>query len=241
MSKRQVGDIKMLSIRLNKYIAEAGICSRRKADELIDNKSVKVNGIIAEKGTIINPEIDKVEVDGKIIKQEDKKVYILLNKPEGYVTTVSEQFNRPCVMDLIKENIRVYPVGRLDMYTTGLLILTNDGEFANSITHPKHHIYKTYEVVAEKNVSNEDIKKLEKGVDIGGYVTKEASVKRIANNKINITIGEGKNRQVRKMIEAVHNKVVKLNRSKIGELTLDNLKQGEYKYLSKKELELIYK
>lgn len=231
----------MASIRLNKYIAEAGICSRRKADELIDNKRVKLNGIIVEKGTVINPEKDKVEVDGKIIKREYKKVYILLNKPEGYVTTVSEQFNRPCVIDLIKENIRVYPVGRLDMYTTGLLILTNDGEFANSITHPKNNIYKTYEVETEKNISNQDIIKLEKGVDIGGYVTKEAKVKRIANNKINITIGEGKNRQVRKMIEAVQNKVIKLNRAKIGELTLGDLKQGEYKYLNKKELELIYK
>jgi len=231
----------MASIRLNKYIAESGICSRRKADELIDNKRVKVNGFVVGKGTVIDSEKDKVEVDGKIIKQEDKKVYILLNKPEGYVTTVSEQFNRPCVIDLIKEEARVYPVGRLDMYTTGLLILTNDGDFANSITHPKHQIYKTYEVETEENLSNQDIIKLQKGVNIGGYITKEAKVKKISNNKINITIGEGKNRQVRKMIEAVHNKVVKLNRSKIGELTLDNLKQGEYKYLSKKELELIYK
>ena len=234
-------NIKMASIRLNKYIAESGICSRRKADELIDNKRVKVNGFVVGKGTVIDSEKDKVEVDGKIIKQEDKKVYILLNKPEGYVTTVSEQFNRPCVIDLIKEEARVYPVGRLDMYTTGLLILTNDGDFANSITHPKHQIYKTYEVETEENLSNQDIIKLQKGVNIGGYITKEAKVKKISNNKINITIGEGKNRQVRKMIEAVHNKVVKLNRSKIGELTLDNLKQGEYKYLSKKELELIYK
>ena len=231
----------MASIRLNKYIAEAGICSRRKADELVENKRVKVNGTIAEKGASVNTETDKVEVDGKIIKKEDKKVYILLNKPEGYITTAHEQFNRPCVIDLIKEDIRVYPVGRLDMYTTGLLLLTNDGDFANSITHPKNNIYKTYEVETQKNISNQDIIKLEKGVDIGGYVTKEAKVKRIANNKINITIGEGKNRQVRKMIEAVENKVVKLNRVSIGEITLGNLRVGEYKYLSKKEIELIYK
>lgn len=231
----------MASVRLNKYIAESGVCSRRKADELIDNKRVKVNGIIAEKGTAINTEIDRVEVDGKIIKQEDKKVYILLNKPGGYVTTVSEQFNRPCVIDLIKEDVRVYPVGRLDMYTTGLLLLTNDGDFANSITHPKHNIYKTYEVETEKKITNHDIIKLEKGVDIGGYITKEAKVKSIANNKINITIGEGKNRQVRKMIEAVKNKVIKLNRVKIGELTLGNLELGEYKYLDENEIKLIYK
>lgn len=231
----------MVNIRLNKFIAESGICSRRKADELIDSKKVKVNGKIAEKGITIDVLTDKVEVDGKIIKQEEKKIYILLNKPEGYVTTVNEQFNRPCVIDLIKEDIRVYPVGRLDMYTTGLLLLTNDGDFANSVTHPKHHIYKTYEVETSKNISDQDIKKLENGVDIGGYVTKEAKVERKANNKINITIGEGKNRQVRKMIEAIQNKVVKLNRTRIGELTLGNLKQGAYKYLTEKELKLIYK
>lgn len=231
----------MSTVRLNKFIAESGICSRRKADKLIENKQVKVNGIIAEKGIGINTEVDVVEVNGKIIKQEDKKVYILLNKPEGYVTTMHEQFNRPCVIDLIKEDIRVYPVGRLDMYTTGLLVLTNDGNFANSITHPKNNIYKTYEVETNKDISNEDIKKLEKGVNIGGYLTKEAKVKRIANNKISITIGEGKNRQVRKMIEAINNKVIKLDRIKIGELTYDNLKQGQYKYLSEQELKLIYK
>lgn len=231
----------MDSIRLNKYIANSGICSRRKADELIDNKKVKVNGSIAEKGISIDIQKDVVEVDGKIIKQEEKKIYIILNKPVGYVTTVKEQFNRPCVTDLIKENIRVYPIGRLDMDTSGLLILTNDGDLTNKITHPKNHIYKTYEVETEENISNDDIKKLRKGVDIGGYVTKEAEIKRIDNNKIYVTIGEGKNRQVRKMLEAVHNKVVRLHRAKIGELTLGDLKQGQYKYLNKEELKLIYK
>ena len=134
----------MSNIRLNKYIAEAGVCSRRAADILIDDEKVKINGVIADKGTSVDTEKDIVEVNGKIIKREDKKVYILLNKPVGYVTTVKEQFNRPCVIELIKENVRVYPVGRLDMNTSGLLLLTNDGELTNSITHPKHHIYKTY-------------------------------------------------------------------------------------------------
>lgn len=231
----------MSNIRLNKYIAEAGICSRRKADELIDNKRVLVNGTIGQKGNIIDTLKDKVEIDGKIIKIQDKKVYILLNKPLGYVTTVKEQFDRPCVIDLIKEDVRVYPVGRLDMDTTGLLILTNDGDFANSITHPKHHIYKMYEVEMKNNISNQDISKLEEGVEIGGYITKPAKVKRINANKIYITIGEGKNRQVRKMIETVGNKVTKLNRIKIGELTLGRLTQGQYKYLTQKEISLIYK
>jgi len=229
------------NIRLNKYIAEAGICSRRKADELIDSKRVKVNGTLADKGININVQTDVVEVDGKVIRKENKKVYILLNKPAGYITTVNEQFNRPCVIDLIKEKTRVYPVGRLDMDTTGILLLTNDGDFANSITHPKNNIFKTYEADTFKNISAEDISNLEKGVDIGGYITKPAKVKRLKENKIQITISEGKNRQVRKMIEAVNNKVKKLNRIKIGKLTLGNIKEGEYKYLSKEELELIYK
>ena len=232
---------KISNIRLNKFIAQSGICSRRMSDVLIDDKKVKVNGNIAEKGIVIDSEKDTVEVNGKIIKIVDKKVYILLNKPVGYVTTVKEQFNRPCVIDLIKEEIRVYPVGRLDMDTSGLLLLTNDGDFANSITHPKNNIYKTYEVETKKNISDDDIKKLEKGVDIGGYITKQAKIKIIKENKIHITISEGKNRQVRKMLEAVENKVYKLKRIKIGELTLGELKIGEYRYLNYNQLNSIYK
>ncbi len=232
----------MNNIRLNKYIAEAGICSRRMADSLIDYKKVKVNGVlVTEKGITIDKDKDVVEVNGNTVKPESRKVYILLNKPVGYVTTVKEQFNRPCVTDLIKENIRVYPVGRLDMDTSGLLILTNDGDFTNKITHPKNRIYKTYEVETINDITNEDIIKLKKGVEIDGYVTAPAKVKRISNRKLEISICEGKNRQVRKMIEAVGNKVVKLNRIKIGGLYLRKLKKGEYMYVSKEFIEKVFK
>ena len=224
----------MSAIRLNKYIAEAGICSRRKADILIDEKRVKVNGIVqTEKGITVDTDIDIIEVDNKRINVIEDKKYIVINKPIGYVTTVKEQFNRPCVLDLIKENIKVYPVGRLDMYTSGILILTNDGEFTNKVTHPTNHVYKTYEVETKNSISDEDICKLEEGVDIGGYITKPAKVKRLEKNKITIAISEGKNRQVRKMCEAINNKVISLNRISIGSLTLNGLKQGKYKYVTK--------
>lgn len=231
----------MTNIRLNKYIAESGICSRREADKLIDDGKVKINSVVAEKGMIVDSENDIVEVAGQILSKRDEKVYIMLNKPTGYVTTVKEQFGRPCVIDLIKEKNRVYPVGRLDMDTSGLLLLTNDGDFTNNITHPKHSIYKTYEVKLLNEITTEETNMLKKGVDIGGYVTKEAKVKIINNRKIQIIISEGKNRQVRKMIEAVGNKVVSLNRIKIGSLTLGTLKQGEYRYLTSEDIKLIYK
>jgi 23S rRNA pseudouridine2605 synthase len=164
-----------------------------------------------------------------------------MNKPVGYVTTVKEQLGRPCVTDIIKENIRVYPVGRLDMDTSGLLILTNDGELTNKITHPKNHIYKTYEVTTYKKVENEDVIKLKNGVDIGEYITAPAIVKKISDAKFEISIHEGKNRQVRKMIEAIDNKVKTLNRIKIGGLYLRKLKQGEYIYVNKAFIEKVFK
>lgn len=228
--------------RLNKFIAESGVCSRRQADKLIDEKRVKVNGKLQlEKGIVINPKKDVVEVDGKKINIIQNKKYIIMNKPVGYVTTVKEQLGRPCVTDLIKENIRVYPVGRLDMDTSGLLILTNDGELTNKITHPKNHIYKTYEVTTYKKCENEDILKLKNGVDIGEYITAPAIVKKISETKLEISIHEGKNRQVRKMIEAIDNKVKTLNRTKIGGLYLRKLKQGEYMYVNKAFIEKVFK
>lgn len=228
--------------RLNKFIAECGVCSRRMADKLIDEKRVKVNGKLQlEKGVTIDPQKDIIEVDGNKINTIQSKKYIIMNKPVGYVTTVKEQFNRPCVTDLIKENIRVYPIGRLDMDTSGLLILTNDGELTNKITHPKNHIYKTYEVTTYKKVSSDDIIKLKNGVDIGEYITAPALIKKISDNKLEISIAEGKNRQVRKMLEAVDNKVKALNRIKIGGLYLRKLKPSEYMYVNKTFIEKIFK
>lgn len=231
----------MNKVRLNKYIASSGICSRRMADKLIDEKKVKVNNkIVIEKGTVVDKEKDVIKVNNKVIRIQEEKKYILMNKPVGYVTTSKEQFNRPCVLDIIAEKNRVYPVGRLDMDTSGLLILTNDGDITNKITHPKNHICKTYEVKTKSNLSLEDMQRLESGVDIGGYVTMPAKVQKINENKYSITISEGKNRQVRKMFESVGNKVERLKRISIGKLTLDGIDVGKYKYISYEEIKKVF-
>ena len=221
----------MEEIRLQKYIAEAGICSRRKAEELILQGKIKVNGkTIQELGTKINPEKDKIEYNGKLITVSQKKVYILLNKPIGYVTTANDQFGRDSVLDLIKTDQRIVPVGRLDMYTSGALILTNDGDFVYQVTHPKHEIEKTYTVTLKGLVTKEEIEQLKKGVKIEDYTTKPAKVKilKIDNEKqqsrLEITIHEGKNRQIRKMCEAINHKVLALHRSKIAGIGVKDLK-----------------
>ena len=198
-------------IRLQKYLANNGILSRRKAEEAILEGKVKVDGkIVTELGTKINPTINKVEYEGKLVKPEEEKVYVLLNKPIGYVTTVKDQFDRDIVTDLIKGvKVKLLPVGRLDMYTSGALILTNDGDFIYRVTHPKHEIEKTYNVTLRGIIESTQIEELEKGVKIEDYITKPAKVKilKIDNEKnisrIQITIHEGKNRQVRKMCESL--------------------------------------
>ena len=226
-------------IRLNKYIAECGICSRRKADILIESGKVLVNDIvIKDLGVIIDDTKDQVKVDGKTISKENKYVYIMLNKPKGYVTTNSEQFGRKSVLDLIDTDYRIFPIGRLDMYTEGLLLLTNDGEFANKLMHPKNKVEKTYIANVKGNITKEKTEHLINGVDIGGYITKPAQVRIISKdkNEIEIKISEGKNRQVRKMCEAVGLKVLNLKRISIGKLNLCNLKVGKYRYLNKNEI-----
>lgn len=201
----------MEEIRLQKYMADNGIASRRKCEEYILQGKVKVNGKVAnELGTKINPKIDKVEFNNKLISMEKEYVYILLNKPIGYVTTVDDQFNRPTVLDLLKGvRKRVVPVGRLDMYTSGALILTNDGDFVYKVTHPKHEIEKTYTVTLKGEIKEAQIEQLRSGVEIEDYITKPAKVKILKIDKeknisrLEIVIHEGKNRQVRKMCEAV--------------------------------------
>lgn len=228
-------------IRLNKYIAECGVCSRRSADTLIQSGKVCVNGeVVTNLGIKIDETIDNVKVNNKIIKKENKLVYIMLNKPKGYVTTSKEQFGRKSVLDLINTNLRIYPIGRLDMYTEGLLLLTNDGNFANEMMHPKNKIEKKYIVSVKGNITSEKIDLLKKGVDIGGYITKPAKVKsNFEKNELEIVISEGKNRQVRRMCEAVKLKVLNLQRTKIGNLELGNLELGKYRYLNKNDLEKI--
>lgn len=213
----------MEQIRLQKYLADVGIASRRKAEELIKQGKVYVNGkIVNELGTKVTPNVDEIRYEGKKVEIEEKYIYILLNKPIGYVTTVKDQFNRDSVMDLVKIRKRLVPVGRLDMYTSGALILTNDGEFVYKVTHPKHEIEKTYTVTIKGIIKKEEVKNLEIGVDIGEYITKPAKVKILKTDeeknisRLEITIHEGKNRQVRKMCEAIGHSVLALHRSKIA-------------------------
>lgn len=231
-------------IRLQKFIANCGICSRRKAEELIINGEVKVNDkIIYELGRKINPEVDKVQVNGKTLNVSEKKIYILLNKPIGYVTTVKDQFNRPTILDLIKGvEEKVLPVGRLDMYTSGALILSNDGDFIYEITHPKYEIEKTYQVTLSGIITSEDVKKLENGVVIDNYISSKARVKILKideknnSSRIQITIHEGKNREVRKMCNSIGKGVKALHRSQIENIDLKKLKIGEWRFLTENEV-----
>lgn len=213
----------MDKMRLQKYLAEAGIASRRKSEELIIHGKVSVNGkVVTELGTQVIPNVDIVKYEGKEVIIDNDFIYILLNKPIGYVTTAKDQFGRDSVLDLVKTNKRLVPVGRLDMYTSGALILTNDGDFVYKVTHPKHEIEKTYTVTIKGIVTNEEVSKLRSGVEIEDYTTKPAKVKILKTDdekkqsRLEITIHEGKNRQVRKMCEAIGHKVLALHRSKIA-------------------------
>ena len=236
--------------RLQKFLASSGIASRRKAEELILQGKIKVNGkVVTELGTKITPRIDKVEYMGKEVKVEKEKIYVLLNKPIDYVTTVKDQFNRNTVIDLVKEaGNNLLPVGRLDMYTSGALILTNDGDFIYHVTHPKHEVEKTYTVTLRGKIISGDVENLKKGVIIDEeYRTKPAKVKILKvdeeknMSRLEIVIHEGKNRQVRKMCEAIGKKIVALHRSKIGNISVKDLKIGTWRYLTKKEVEELMK
>ena len=238
----------MQEVRLQKFLANNGECSRRKAEEHILAGDVKVNGkVVAELGTKVNPLKDEVTFKGNKVGNIEKKVYILLNKPTGYVTTTKDQFDRDTVLDLVKVKEKVLPVGRLDMYTSGALILTNDGDFIYKVTHPKYEIEKTYNVTIKGIITREEVEKLEKGVEIEAdgkiFTTGKAKVKILKTgeekdlSRIEITIHEGKNREVRKMCNAIERKVLALHRSKIGNISVKNLKLGEWRYLTAKEVE----
>jgi len=231
----------MENIRLQKFIADCGVASRRKAEELIKQGRVKVNGLVVTEMGIKVGDNDSVEVDGRKIKPENKKVYIMLNKPAGYVTTAKDQFGRPTVLELLKGvSERVYPVGRLDYETTGLLILTNDGDFTYKMTHPKHEIDKTYIATVEGIPTVEEIGRFEKGLKIEDYVTAPAKMKIISKKErtcvVEITIHEGRNRQVRKMCDAIGHPVLALKRVSVGKLSLGNLAEGDWRKLSQKEV-----
>lgn len=230
-------------MRINKYIAECGIASRRAVDKLIEDGKVTVNGRRATLGQEIAP-TDNVVVDGKRLSSVQSFEYYIMNKPKGCVCTVSDDKGRKTVMDLLpNKKVRVFPVGRLDYDTEGLLILTNDGDLTYRLTHPKNEIPKTYSVRIEGSVTENDLAKLRGGVKIDGALTKRCSVKIVEMDKtytkIHITITEGRNRQVRKMFEAIGKEVDFLKRIKIGELTLRGVSRGECRKLNQQEIQYL--
>ena len=232
--------------RIQKVIAQSGYCSRRKAEELIKSGKVEVNGkTITEMGIKVNYD-DDITVNGESINLKEDKVYYVLNKPRGIITSTSDEKKRKTVIDLIKEEKRIYPVGRLDYDTTGVLLLTNDGELTNLLIHPKNKVEKLYIAKINGIPTKEEIIKLSKGVMIDGKKTSSAKVKiKRINKKLNtslleITIHEGRNHQVKKMIEAIGYEVIRLRRERFAFLDVDSLKPGEYRKLSIKEVKSLY-
>ena len=231
--------------RLQKYIARCGAASRRASEELILSGRVKVNKtVVTELGTKVDMDNDKVFLDEKLLLPEKKLYYVMLNKPKGYFATASDEKGRRTVTDLVADvDARLYPVGRLDCQSEGLLFLTNDGDFTYKMTHPTQHVPKKYQVVVSGNPELSDIKRLREGVDIGGYTTAPAKVELIKceerTAQINITIKEGKNRQIRKMCEAVGLPVLRLKRVNIGGVALGNLPLGKWRHLTPQELKML--
>ena len=228
-------------IRLQKHLAGCGIASRRKAEELISLGKVKVNGHIASLGDKVDPVRDKVTVRGKNITAVNEKVYIMLHKPRGFVTTMDDEEGRKCVSDLVKDvGTRVFPVGRLDRNSEGLLIMTNDGELANKITHPSSHVNKTYRVTVNGAVADEQLLKLASGIEIDGRKTLPCDVvigeKKTDRTVLIFIIHEGRNRQIRKMCEAVGLDVLRLKRTEIAGVKLGMLPQGKWRPLNEREL-----
>jgi pseudouridine synthase len=229
-----------MEVRLQKYLADAGIASRRKAEKLISDGKVSVNGrVIKELGCKVSSQ-DVVKYEGKVVKNNNKLVYIILNKPTGYISTVSDEKGRKTVMDLIDIKSRLYPVGRLDYNTSGLLILTNDGDLTYKLTHPKHEVEKKYLVTVSGEPKEESLDKLRIGANLGEYTTSSSRIKVLekgnGKTKLEVIIHEGKNRQVRKMFEYIGCEVTKLKRVSIGKIKIKGISQGKYRHLTRDEI-----
>lgn len=227
-------------MRINKYIAERYNLSRRKAEELISDGYVSVNGQKLDKLAYNVSESDLIEINGEQLQAKVEKKYYMLYKPKGVVTTAKEQFGRKCVTDIVKSTVRIFPVGRLDMYSEGLILLTNDGDFTNKIIHPRQHVGKTYELRINEKWNKNDVQKMQQGIVIDDKTTLPTKVEKCIEDTIIITIYEGRNRQLRKMCEALGYKVRKLKRIKIGNLELGNLNVGDYRELKPEELGKIF-
>ena len=225
--------------RLQKLIARAGICSRREAEKIISAGRVTVDGkIITEPGTKADPSKNKIRVDGKLLNFGAEKIYLLLNKPRGYVSTVKDERGRKTVLELLGENFseRVYPVGRLDLNSEGLLILTNDGDLTNALIHPRFEIKKTYRAKISGEVTEEKLDKLRAGIELEDGLTAPAEIYLLEKNLVEVTIHEGRNRQVRRMFAAIGCDVKRLRRIKFAGLTLDGLKVGQFRELTASEV-----
>ena len=231
-----------MSVRLQKYLSMSGVSSRRAGEQLIKTGRVKVNGAtITEMGVTVDPAKDLVEVDGRTVKAKVQDDYVLLYKPVGYVTTVKDEFGRPTVKDLVAEaKVRLYPVGRLDMDTSGLLLMTNDGELANRLTHPSYGVEKEYLARIHDQPDAKALKALAAGVMLDDGITAPASVRLIKAGRptsiVSLTIKEGRNRQVRRMLEAVGHPVVSLKRVRFGPLTLAGMQEGGWRRLTVQEV-----
>ena len=233
--------MKTNKIRLQKHLSECGVASRRKAEELITLGKVRVNGRVALLGTKVDPKRDKVTVSGKTVVAQSTKMYIMLHKPRGYVTTLKDELDRKCVSDLVKDaGVKLFPVGRLDRNSEGLLIMTNDGTFANNLTHPSAHVNKTYRVTVEGEVTDEKLVKLREGIMLDGVKTLPCDVfvaeKRAPRTVLIFIIHEGRNRQIRRMCESVSLEVLRLKRTEIAGVKLGMLPQGKWRPLNEKEM-----
>ena len=226
-------------MRLQKFFSDCGVLSRRAAEAEIAAGKVKVNGVVAQIGVSIDPDVDIVEYKGKRIlpRTSEKRHYIMLNKPRGYVTTMQDEKGRPTVANLTSGvGVRIYPVGRLDMDSEGLLLLTDDGEFANQLTHPRHEIPKIYHVTLSKVLTKEELAALRAPMELDGYRLQPVTVKKLAPDTIQINLFEGRNRQIRRMCEAAGLKVIRLQRIAIGDLGLGELPLGKWRELTPDEV-----
>ena len=234
----------MEKIRINKFLAELGIGSRRAIDKMIEEKRIKVNGVLAESGIKVD-KTDKISVNGKLLEfEKKKKVYFMLNKPKRVLSTAKDERGRKTVIDLIDTKERIFPIGRLDYDTEGLLLLTNDGEIFNKVIHPRTEVYKTYLVEARGNINMTTLNKLKRGVMLDDKMTLPAKAKILLaderHTELHFAIKEGRNRQVRRMFEIVGHPVINLKRIMLGELNLEGLEVGEYRPLTKKEINYLY-
>jgi len=231
-----------MQVRLNKFLSHCGIASRREADKMIAVGKVKVNGeAIQILGYKIDTEEDKVEVNGKIVKEDKGFKYLLLNKPSGYLVTMKDPFQRPTIMDLLPSlGRRVFPVGRLDFETEGLMLLTNDGEMAYRLMHPKYKIKKVYVVKVKGKPDHSGLLRLEKGIYLEGKRTAPVKITQIAadskNSQFRIEIHEGRKREIRRLFETIGHRVLKLRRIKFSDLSIDKLKKGHWRYLNSVEV-----